>query len=69
MPKGRPKANAGTLADDRPDYRRCLGGCGKSFFSKGPGNRVCRKCVRVRAGNAGLSRRQVEVFADVRRGK
>ena len=29
--------------------RTCLK-CGKKFGSKGPGNRICKKCTRINAG-------------------
>jgi hypothetical protein len=29
--------------------RKCLGSCGKSFMSAGPGNRICRTCRRLDA--------------------
>lgn len=28
--------------------RRCLGGCGKTFDSEGPGNRICPRCSASR---------------------
>lgn len=62
MPKGKSTKQAGhfavlrgTLADDRPGFRNCLGGCGKTFWSKGPANRMCPACSKVNRERA-LSR-------------
>lgn len=34
------------VADYKPDWRTCLGmGCGKAFWSAGPGNRLCGRCA------------------------
>jgi len=34
--------------------RRCLGpGCGRRFDSTGPGNRLCKNCLKLVTGQAG----------------
>jgi|GEM_PF-4232353 hypothetical protein len=32
-----------------PDWRRCLGGCGRLFWSDFAGQRICPRCERRRA--------------------
>ncbi len=56
------------LADHNPQRRTCLR-CEKEFWSGGPGNRVCGRCKGREKDHGRLSKRQTEVFADVRRGK
>ncbi len=34
------------LNDSKPARRNCLK-CGKRFDSRGPGNRICRKCRKI----------------------
>lgn len=55
------KVENGTLADDKPAFRGCLGrDCqrlgGKLFWSKGPANRHCPKCDAKREAVGGVYR-------------
>jgi hypothetical protein len=61
-----------TMADDRPDWRPCLGPpCNrKLFWSMGPGNRHCPRCDAVRLKKvATSSKQQLGTVRDTRAGK
>ena len=64
MPRQTGHHEKGRPADFKPKDRTCLSlGCGRVFFSMGPGNRKCPKCL-ARENDAGLSRRELEPTAD-----
>lgn len=45
------------VSDHRPKERTCLG-CGKAFWSLGPGNRFCPKCAPLVAKKIAASSKQ-----------
>lgn len=55
-----PKPIAKPVRKSAKAMRKCLGPCGKTFMSAGPGNRICRTCRRLDAYTDGAPEYSVQ---------